>query len=134
VRVPVPTPAEGEVVVRIEATPINPSDLGLLLGGADPTAFEPVVSGEGAVARAKLAPEVLRMMGVGVGRKGQAGEGREACEPESGGPGGGSENGGTDHAAALGIGVATRALGEAQEATSCQRRGFRATKTVRNRT
>jgi NADPH:quinone reductase-like Zn-dependent oxidoreductase len=67
VRVPVPTPAEGEVVVRIEATPINPSDLGLLLGGADPTAFETTGSGEGAVARAKLAPEVLRMMGARVG-------------------------------------------------------------------
>jgi NADPH:quinone reductase-like Zn-dependent oxidoreductase len=53
--------------VRIEATPINPSDLGLLLGGADPTAFETTGSGEGAVARAKLAPEVLRMMGARVG-------------------------------------------------------------------
>lgn len=33
--VPVPTPGPEEVVVRIEATPINPSDLGLLVGGAD---------------------------------------------------------------------------------------------------
>jgi NADPH:quinone reductase-like Zn-dependent oxidoreductase len=31
----VPEPAEDEVLVRIEATPINPSDLGLLLGPAD---------------------------------------------------------------------------------------------------
>ena len=30
-----PAPAADEVVVRIEATPINPSDLGLLLGAAD---------------------------------------------------------------------------------------------------
>ena len=28
-------PAADEVVVRVEATPINPSDLGLLLGAAD---------------------------------------------------------------------------------------------------
>lgn len=28
-------PAEGEIVVRVEAAPINPSDLGLLLGPAD---------------------------------------------------------------------------------------------------
>src|ERR1700733_23503 len=35
VSVPVPDPAEDEVVVRIEAAPINPSDLGLLLGAAD---------------------------------------------------------------------------------------------------
>ena len=30
-----PTPAADEVVIRIEATPINPSDLGLLFGAAD---------------------------------------------------------------------------------------------------
>ncbi len=28
-------PAEDEVIVRVEAAPINPSDLGLLLGPAD---------------------------------------------------------------------------------------------------
>jgi NADPH:quinone reductase-like Zn-dependent oxidoreductase len=33
--VPVPEPADDEVVVRVEATPINPSDLGLLIGPAD---------------------------------------------------------------------------------------------------
>ena len=33
--VPVPAPGPDEVVVRIEAAPINPSDLGLLLAGAD---------------------------------------------------------------------------------------------------
>jgi len=32
---PVETPKEGEVLVRVEAAPINPSDLGLLLGPAD---------------------------------------------------------------------------------------------------
>ena len=32
---PVPEPKENEVLVRIEATPINPSDLGLLFGPAD---------------------------------------------------------------------------------------------------
>lgn len=32
---PVPTPGPDDVVVRIEATPINPSDLGLLVGPAD---------------------------------------------------------------------------------------------------
>ncbi len=34
-RVPIPTPAAGEVLIRIEASPINPSDLGLLFAGAD---------------------------------------------------------------------------------------------------
>ena len=33
--VPVPEPGADEVLVRIEATPINPSDLGLLFGPAD---------------------------------------------------------------------------------------------------
>jgi len=35
-RVETPSPGPDEVTVRIEATPINPSDLGLLLGAADP--------------------------------------------------------------------------------------------------
>jgi NADPH:quinone reductase len=33
--VPVPEPRDDQVLVRVEAAPINPSDLGLLLGGAD---------------------------------------------------------------------------------------------------
>ena len=33
--VPLPEPQEDEVVVRVEAAPINPSDLGLLFGPAD---------------------------------------------------------------------------------------------------
>ena len=41
--VPVGEPGPDEVVVRVEATPINPSDLGLLLGAADVTTA--VVSG-----------------------------------------------------------------------------------------
>ena len=33
--VPIPEPQDDEVVVRVEAAPINPSDLGLLFGPAD---------------------------------------------------------------------------------------------------
>src|SRR2546426_605495 len=33
--VPIPPPQDDDVVVRVEATPINPSDLGLLFGPAD---------------------------------------------------------------------------------------------------
>jgi NADPH2:quinone reductase len=32
---PVPVPADDEVVLRVEASPINPSDLGMLFGAAD---------------------------------------------------------------------------------------------------
>ncbi len=35
--VAVPTPAANEVLVRVEASPINPSDLGVLIAGADMT-------------------------------------------------------------------------------------------------
>ena len=35
--VDVPEPGEDEVLVRVEASPINPSDLGLLFGPADMT-------------------------------------------------------------------------------------------------
>ena len=37
VDVATPQPKANEVVLRMEAAPINPSDLGLLLGGADMT-------------------------------------------------------------------------------------------------
>ena len=33
--VPVPEPAEDQVLVRVDAAPINPSDLGMLFGPAD---------------------------------------------------------------------------------------------------
>ena len=36
--VPVPEPGPAEVIVRIEAAPVNPSDLGLLFAGADMSA------------------------------------------------------------------------------------------------
>ena len=48
VDIEIPTPATDEVVIRVEATPINPSDLGLLLGPADMSKAS--VSGSGAAA------------------------------------------------------------------------------------
>lgn len=39
--VTLPPPAADEVIVRVEATPINPSDLGLLLGAADLSTLQP---------------------------------------------------------------------------------------------
>ena len=37
VSVPTPEPKPEEVIVRVDASPINPSDQGLLLAGADMT-------------------------------------------------------------------------------------------------
>jgi NADPH2:quinone reductase len=49
VSVPVPKPKDGEVLIRVEATPINPSDLGLLLGPADISTMSITGSGDDAV-------------------------------------------------------------------------------------
>lgn len=45
-KVELPEPGPDQVLVKVEATPINPSDLGLLLGPADPAAM--TASGSGA--------------------------------------------------------------------------------------
>ena len=47
--VPMPEPKDGEVLIRVEATPINPSDLGLLLGPADISTMTITGSGDDAV-------------------------------------------------------------------------------------
>lgn len=43
--VSVPTPTGDQVLVKVAATPINPSDLAVLLSAADPAAFEPTADG-----------------------------------------------------------------------------------------
>src|ERR1700709_1875225 len=53
--VEVPTPAANEVLVRVEASPINPSDLGLLIAGADMTTAAVGGTPEGPVVTASLA-------------------------------------------------------------------------------
>jgi NADPH:quinone reductase len=61
--VPIPEPKADEVVVRVEASPINPSDLGLLFGGADMS--KAVVSGtaDRPVVTAPIGPETMRAAG-----------------------------------------------------------------------
>jgi NADPH:quinone reductase len=56
VRVRVPSPKAHEVVVRIDAAPLNPSDLGLLLGPADWTAPRTAGSGVERRVSAPVAP------------------------------------------------------------------------------
>ena len=61
-RVPVPEPGPDEVVVRIEASPINPSDLGLLVGAADMSTAKSSGSGESTVVTASVPPQFMRAM------------------------------------------------------------------------
>jgi NADPH:quinone reductase-like Zn-dependent oxidoreductase len=63
VNVPTPEPAEDEVVVRVEAAPINPSDLGLLMGPADMSAATVSGSKDAPVITAKMPEAAVRMMG-----------------------------------------------------------------------
>jgi len=67
VSVPVPAPGVDEVLVRVEAAPINPSDLGLLLAGAD--VGTAVVSGseDRPVLTAEIAAGVMKTLGGRVG-------------------------------------------------------------------
>jgi NADPH2:quinone reductase len=58
--VPVPSPAPNEVLVRVEASPINPSDLGLLIAGADMSTATVTGPPERPIVTATLAPIALQ--------------------------------------------------------------------------
>ena len=59
VKVPVPEPGPDEVLVKVEASPINPSDLGLLVGPADMSQATSTGSGEDIVVRASVPSAAL---------------------------------------------------------------------------
>src|SRR5947207_12962125 len=58
-KVAVPEPGEDQVVVKVEASPINPSDLGLLVGPADMSQAKLSGSGESTVVTAKVPASTL---------------------------------------------------------------------------
>jgi len=62
VDMPTPTPADDEVVIRVQATPINPSDLGLLLGAADMTSAQASTVAGRPVVVAKVPEAGMRAM------------------------------------------------------------------------
>ena len=62
-RVDIAEPGADEVLVRVEGTPINPSDLGLLLGPADMKAARVSGKGEQISLSAPISPPALRAMG-----------------------------------------------------------------------
>jgi len=68
VEVDIPKPSEDEVIIRVEAAPINPSDLGLLFGSADIRTA--TVSGTDAspVVTAKIPEEMMRNLAPRVGQ------------------------------------------------------------------
>ncbi len=68
-QVDTPAPGPDDVVVRVEAAPINPSDLGLLFGGADMTTASIAGTPQSPVVTATIAPAVMRAM---AGRVGQS--------------------------------------------------------------
>jgi NADPH2:quinone reductase len=61
-QVPVPEPKDDEIVVRIEATPVNPSDLGLLFGAADMTTAQYSGLGDDAVVTAAVPDSLMKSM------------------------------------------------------------------------
>lgn len=63
VDVPTPEPAADEVVVRVEASPINPSDLGLLVGAADMSTAKASGTKQAPVITAKVPDGAMRAMG-----------------------------------------------------------------------
>jgi NADPH2:quinone reductase len=67
-KVSVPSPAPDEVVVRVEATPINPSDLGLLLAAADARSAKASGQGTQTVVTAPIAPAAMRALAARVGK------------------------------------------------------------------
>jgi len=76
-RKPMPQPRDHEVLVKVLATPINPSDLGLLVGGADVSTVKASARDGLPVLTASVPPAGMRAM---AGRVGEAMPiGNEGC-------------------------------------------------------
>src|ERR1700722_960334 len=60
VAIPTPKPGADEVVVRVEAAPINPTDIFLLLGAADLATLESSEAGGRVVVKAKIPAPVMK--------------------------------------------------------------------------
>ena len=69
VSVETPRPDADEVIVRIDASPINPSDQGLLFGGADMATAKVSGTADNPVVTASISPAVMTAM---AGRVGQS--------------------------------------------------------------
>ena len=65
----IPAPADDEIVVRVDATPINPSDLGLLFGPADLSTLKVAGTAERPVVTARIPERAMPAMAARVGRR-----------------------------------------------------------------
>ena len=70
---PVPTPADDEVLIRIEATPINPSDIGLLFGAADISTAQASGTADGPAVTLQIPPRLMASMAARLGQSLPAG-------------------------------------------------------------
>lgn len=66
--VPVPTPGPDDVLIQVQAAPINPSDIGLLLGPADLSTVQVSGSAERPVATARIPERAMPGMAARVGQ------------------------------------------------------------------
>ncbi len=66
--IPTPVPAADEVVVRVEAAPINPSDIGLLFGAADIRSARLSGSAERPVVTMQIPQPAMKGMGARAGQ------------------------------------------------------------------
>jgi NADPH2:quinone reductase len=62
VDVPIPEPGPDEVLIRVEATPLNPSDLGLLFGAADMSTARQTGTAERPVVTASIPDGLMKAM------------------------------------------------------------------------
>jgi NADPH:quinone reductase len=60
--IPIPRPGPGEVLVRIEASPLNPSDHGLLFGAADMSAAVASGTRDHPIVTAPVSPTAMKSM------------------------------------------------------------------------
>jgi NADPH2:quinone reductase len=61
-QIEVPAPTSNEVLVRVEASPINPSDLGLLFGMADMSTAKASGTSDAPMITADIAPNILKAL------------------------------------------------------------------------
>ncbi len=65
---PVPTPGPDEVLIQIQATPINPSDMGLLFGPADLSTAQIAGSADRPVVNARIPESAMPAMAARIGQ------------------------------------------------------------------